>query len=120
MGTIALLVVNYCISSPRPRLLWPQYPSHKTSSPKSPFSGTLDLLFLVEKGNLQGLGFGTVLDQVAPQEKRKTLSLRRARKGEIAENGQEQDMYHEEIECEYFRKAVEVTVYAVKRNYAKR
>ena len=51
------------------------------SSPKSPLSGTSDLLFLVEKRQPL-LGLGTVLDQVAPQEKRKILFFWRARKGE--------------------------------------
>ena len=51
----------------------PPFPGH-FSSPKSLLSGTSDLLFLVEKrGNLQGLDLGTVVDGVAPQEKRKIL-----------------------------------------------
>ena len=62
----------------------PPFPG-QFSSPKSPLSGTSDLLFLVEtRQPCRGRVLGTVLDGFAPQEKkRKILVFWRAKKGEF-------------------------------------
>ena len=63
-------------------LFAPPFPG-QFSSPKSPLSGSSDLLFLVEKRQPAGAGvLGTVLDGVAPQEKKENPFFWRAKKGE--------------------------------------
>ena len=53
----------------------PPFP-RQFSSPKSPLSGTSDLLFLEKKGNVQGLGFGDGFGGGRPTgKKRKILFL---------------------------------------------